>query len=240
MNSKSRNGRVSVSGVVFDLDGTLTRPHAIDFGAMRRRIGMPMPGSVLHWIKANARSEAEADEMYAVVDDEELRGLERMQLGEGLPALVEVLVERGMGLATGIATRNSEDALLRFDSLMRAEGFPPATDLFGVRLPRDHVSSLLGRQVANKPSPEPAHEILRTWGILEKFPITQVHEAEEPLFPELLFVGDGLDDCLCGRRAGWDATLLTNGEASAHAGHVAARQAHASLGDVAELLRLRG
>ena len=61
-------------GVIFDLDGTLTRPDAIDFPRMRRRIGMESPGSILAWIEQNAASEAEAESMRAVVWEEESAG----------------------------------------------------------------------------------------------------------------------------------------------------------------------
>ncbi len=56
-----------IEGVVFDLDGTLTRPGAIDFAAMRRRIGMEERGSVLHWIEARATDAAERAEMHRIV-----------------------------------------------------------------------------------------------------------------------------------------------------------------------------
>jgi len=30
-----------IKAVLFDMDGTLTRPHQIDFGEIRRRLGIP-------------------------------------------------------------------------------------------------------------------------------------------------------------------------------------------------------
>lgn len=198
-------------GAIFDLDGTLTQPDAIDFAAMRRRIGMTEPGSILHWIADHATSEAEAEEMRAVVWDEEAKGLSRMELGDGFAALADVLTARRSGLKTAIATRNSEDAMDTFDGLLRSSGFPPCAELFDVLIARDHYSERLGRALLNKPSPEPTHEIKHVWKLGPAYPLHECHEDEPPRYPDLLFVGDAGDDLLSGRRAGAMAAFMDHG-----------------------------
>lgn len=200
-----------IEGAIFDLDGTLTQPGAIDFARMRERIGMGNSGSILHWIEEHAPGPEEAESMRAVVWEEEVLGLERMALADHLDELIEVLVSRGNGLHTAICTRNSFDAIERFGVLLEARGAPALGDLFGVLIARDHHSEGLGRPILNKPSPEPAHEAVRTWGIEHRFPLVEVPEADASCYRELLFVGDAHDDYLSGRRAGFDAVLLHHG-----------------------------
>ncbi len=221
-----RRPHAPYEGVIFDLDGTLTSPGAIDFAAMRRRIGMPEPGSILHWIQRNARSDDEARSMESVVWEEEDKGLERMELGEGLDALIEAMVAIGNGARFAICTRNSHDALSRFDDLLAASGAPSSRDLFQVQLARGHVSPHLGREVANKPSPEPVHEIVRAWGLDARFAAHDGHEEDPPVHERLLFVGDGLDDLLSGRRAGLRAGWMAHGRAPAP------RPAHLTFGSL--------
>jgi len=202
----------AIEGVVFDLDGTLTQPGAIDFARMRERIGMGESGSILHWIEGNASGPEEAERMRAVVWEEEALALDRMAPADDLEQLVEALVRRGAGLRTAICTRNSAEAIERFDVLLRAERWPPLEELFEVLIARDHHSDGLGRALANKPSPEPAHEAVRVWGMEQRFPLVEVCETEAVRYPELLFVGDSHDDYLSGKRAGFDAVLLDGGE----------------------------
>ena len=210
-----RGPGLAFAGIIFDLDGTLTEPDAIDFGRMRERIGMPEPGSILHWIEAHAASEDEAQEMRAVVFEEEALALDRMALGEGFDELARVLTEAQGALPTAICTRNSAEAIVAFDALLCRSGFPPCSALFPVALARDHYSERIGRTVQNKPSPEPTHEILHAWGMTDRFPVFAGHEDEAPRYPELLFVGDGLDDLLAGRRAGISAAWMAHGDVGA-------------------------
>lgn len=203
--------RLRFTGVIFDLDGTLTRPDAIDFARMRRRIGMDEPGSILAWIDENAKSDAEAESMRAVVWEEESLALDAMELGEGLAELVAFLRGEGAAIHTAICTRNSNDAIQAFDRLLRAAGLPSCASLFPVRIARDQHSERIGRSLFNKPSPEPTHEIKHRWGLAERYPFHAGHESDPPRYPDLLFVGDGTDDLLSGRRAGTAAAWMHHG-----------------------------
>lgn len=166
-------------------------------------------GSILHWVAtAHAGDAAAAAAAHAVVEEEERAGLERMRLNDGFGALAAALSEMP-GTCAAIATRNGPEALERFGEVARGEGYDAAA-LFPVQLARDCYSETLGRAVANKPSPEPAHEIFRRWAL--DVPILDKDPADAPELRDLFFVGDNLDDCLCGRRAGISSVFLTNRE----------------------------
>ncbi|MDG1051415.1 MAG: HAD hydrolase-like protein [Planctomycetota bacterium] len=202
---------VDVTAAIFDLDGTLTAPGAIRFEGIRTRIGMPTSGSILAWIAANARDQGERARMEAHVWEEERLALERMELGLGFSALARAIQTRGASLKTAICTRNSGEALVAFDALLRRSGFPPSAELFHVQIARAHFSEHLQREIENKPSHEPVHEIIRRWGLTQRFAPTIAHEHEVPRHTPVLFVGDDVDDCLSARRAGVRSGLIRHG-----------------------------
>lgn len=229
-----------IAGVVFDLDGTLTRPGAIDFAAMRRRIGMEERGSVLHWIETHVADAAEREEMHRIVVEVEDEALAGMELADGLEEILESLRARRGELVAGISTRNSASALERFGELLEAGGHGAIGDHFQALVARGHHSPFLGREVAHKPSPESAHECVRVWGLTSRFPLVTREDAEPAAHPELLFVGDDIDDCRCGRRAGFEAALLEERGARRFEGDAAARRRVTSLAEVARWLAVRG
>ncbi|MEC8511277.1 MAG: HAD family hydrolase [Planctomycetota bacterium] len=229
-----------IAGVVFDLDGTLTQPGAIDFAAMRRRIGMEERGSVLHWIETRASDAAEREEMHRIVVEVEDEALARMELADGLDEVLEALRAREGELVAGISTRNSASALVRFGELLEARGHGALGKHFSARVARGHHSPFLGRELAHKPSPEPAHECVRVWDLAGRFPLVTQTDAEPAAHPELLFVGDDIDDCRCGRRAGFEAALLEERGARRFEGDAAARRRVSSLVEVARWLAVRG
>lgn len=229
-----------IAGVVFDLDGTLTRPGAIDFAAMRRRIGMEERGSVLHWIETRVADAAEREEMHRIVVEVEDEALAHMELADGLEDVLESLRDRRGELVAGISTRNSASALVRFGELLEAGGHGAIGDHFQALVARGHHSPFLGREVSHKPSPESAHECVRVWRLTSRFPLVTQTDAEPAAHPELLFVGDDIDDCRCGRRAGFEAALLEEHGARRFEGDAAARRRVTSLAEVARWLAVRG
>jgi hypothetical protein len=148
---------LAVAGLIMDLDGTLTKQGAIDFGRMRRRIGMPKgAGSILHWIERESGNDAERAQRFRIVEEEEGLGVGRMQLNDGFQSLAAVIAARGAGLQTAICTRNGQDALEAFHALLIKEGFSGGSHaLFPVQLARNQFSETLGRATENKPSHEP-------------------------------------------------------------------------------------
>ncbi|MEM6672763.1 MAG: HAD hydrolase-like protein [Planctomycetota bacterium] len=228
-------------GIVFDLDGTLTAPGAIDFDRIHERLGMPDEDSIVEWIERNAASPEERARMFEIVEEEEDRALERMALGDGFELLAEAIERRGPTLRTAICTRNNVNALVAFDALLRSRGFPPSRTLFHVQLARGHRSRFLGRSILEKPSHEPVHEIIRDWGLANRYEPTVRHEHDRPVHEEVIFVGDHIDDCRSGRRAGIRAGLVLHGAAAApdEATVRAVDAVFADLEEVAELVSAR-
>ena len=122
-----------VSGVIFDLDGTLVDSR-LDFTAIRREVGCPADCGVLEFIDTlPAERQRQA---HAVVRRHEQRGAERATWMPGAQAFLATLRQRGM--PTAILTRNTRDVarqtLLRLgidvDLMLAREDCPakPAPD----------------------------------------------------------------------------------------------------------------
>jgi len=107
---KFRSYRIKedVLGVIFDMDGTLTEPGAIDFNAMYQRCKFSrVNGDILSQVNALADPEmrAKANE---VIIDEEMKGCQRMVLRADLDNTLRRLSQRR--LRTAISTRNCRQA----------------------------------------------------------------------------------------------------------------------------------
>ena len=169
--------------VLFDFDGTLTRPGALDFATIKRAVGCPPGCFVLEWIEALPAG-AERDAALATLERFELAGATTSAPNDGAEALVERL--RDQGLAVGILTRNGraavDRALRRFDGLSAAD--------FDVIVSRDDG-------LAPKPAAGGVVHAARVMGTTPD---------------ETLVVGDYLLDMQAGRAAGSVTAYLTNGE----------------------------
>jgi HAD superfamily hydrolase (TIGR01509 family) len=171
-----------VRGVLFDFDGTLTRPGALDFAAIRRAIGCPAGQPILEHLASlddgEARRRAER-----ILDEHELAAARRSAPNEGAEDVVRALAARGLGL--GILTRNSRasvrEALARFPTLREGD-----------------FAAIVCREDGGRPKPHPdgVHEAARRLGCAA---------------PELVVVGDYVFDIEAGCRAGSHTVLLANG-----------------------------
>lgn len=174
----------AIKGVIFDMDGTLTEPDSIDFSAMYTRNGLQRRhGTDILQMINSLPTESEREAAMNIILEEELRGIERMVLRPHLHTLVHGL--SSARIRTALSTRNCELAYMKF--LERAELEP------SVFMPALHRDSLSG---INKPDPAVARHILDHW---------EVEAGEEHL---VWFVGDSLDDMLCGRAAGCSTCLV--------------------------------
>ncbi len=108
----------SLSGIVFDLDGTLV-DSALDFPAMRRETGCPEGTGLLEFVDA-LNSETQRAHARAVIHRHEIAGAQRATWMPGADRLLHSIA--ASSLAVGIVTRNSrEAAALTLDAL----GAPP-------------------------------------------------------------------------------------------------------------------
>ena len=178
-------------GIVFDLDGTLTRPSSIDFARMRARVGVPLGSDTWSYVctlSGAARAAAEA-----AVEEEEEAGLARTELRADAAHLLAALAARGM--RRGLLTRNNTRVMQRAVALIHtAVG---REDVFCTALSRSFVPA--------KPHPAPLLHICAAWGLPPS---------------EVVMVGDHLDDILCARAAGCTGVLIGGDEeARPHADH---------------------
>ena len=101
-------------GIIFDMDGTLTKEGAIDFTSMYTRTRLirdKVKGDILSQIKGIADVE-ERKRCYEVIYEEEMKGCEKLELREGFYELFNALYEHR--IRTAVATRNCHDAALKF------------------------------------------------------------------------------------------------------------------------------
>ena len=172
-----------VSGVLFDMDGTLTMPGAIDFSKMYSRNGLEKSGGdILTQIYAIADADKRRIAM-AVVEEEEELGCGRMTLRPDMRSLLLALHRSRIRVA--LSTRNCMPALAHFLQLADV-----SRSFFHPALTRDCLDGV------NKPDPQVARHVLSAWEVEE-------HEAAS-----VWFVGDSEDDMVCGHGAGLRTCLL--------------------------------
>jgi len=103
----------AIAGIVFDMDGCLTKQGAIDFAEMRRRAQIPPKADILKHI-ASLPAEESARSMAAVLEVE-AEGIKRMELRDGLDELFDFLDKNRLRRA--LLTRNTHLAIDQFLSL---------------------------------------------------------------------------------------------------------------------------
>jgi hydrogenase expression/formation protein HypE len=176
--------------VLFDFDGTLTRPGSLDFPAIKREVGCPPGSLLLEWIEALPAGAQRVDAL-ATLARFELAGAAESEPNVNAEGVIRGL--RAQGLKIGVLTRNGlpavRRALARFRSLSAAD--------FDVIVTR-------GDGVPPKPAPDGVLHATAAMGV----------SAEETLV-----VGDFVLDMQAGRAAGALTAYLTNGDAGELAGN---------------------
>ena len=138
-----------LQGILFDMDGTLTLPHQLDFDEMRRAAGLPEGAPIFAGIEAlpeEGRSAA-----WAAIEAIELKLFETIKLQPGLSELIGTLKAKGVKM--GIATRNNPRAVAE---LCRVAGLAP--DTFDPVLTREGP-------YPDKPDPAIALAATEAWGL---------------------------------------------------------------------------
>jgi len=173
----------SLRAVLFDFDGTLTRPGALDFPAIKREVGCPPGSFVLEWIEALPPG-AQRETAMAALERSELAAA-----AESAPNADAERVIRGLrtrGLRIGVLTRNGTAAVQRALSRFR----DLKADDFDVIITRDDG-------IPPKPAPDGVLHAAAAMGV----PVE-----------ETLLVGDYVLDMLAGRAAGTLTAYLTNAD----------------------------
>jgi hydrogenase expression/formation protein HypE len=172
-------GSYRIKAVLFDFDGTLTRPGALDFPAIIAELGCPPNLPVLEYIQSldddGVRSAA-----VTRLNDFEMAGAAASQPNPGAEAVIDWLKDRSV--IVGIVTRNSRASVRRalenFDTIRFAD--------FNLVISRDDAA-------APKPSGDGIALAARRLGI-------------DPA--QILMVGDFIFDTAAGRAAGTRTALL--------------------------------
>jgi len=99
-----------VKAVLFDFDGTLSEPGALDFGAIRRAIDCPAGRPILEYIE-NLGDPQQQRRLTAELVRLEIEAAEKSVPNPGAQEIVSYLREKG--LKVGIISRNGRGAILR-------------------------------------------------------------------------------------------------------------------------------
>ena len=178
-------GAYRIDAVVFDFDGTLTEPGALDFSVIKMAIGCPDHTPVLEFM-AQVTDPVRRADMARELDRFEMAGAAISRPNTGAEMILARI--RQLGLPVGILTRNSRASVER-----ALENFSECTIA--------DIDVLVTREdpVKIKPSGE---------GVRLAASRLNVDPAH------VLMVGDFLFDIQAGRRAGALTAYLTNGRPS--------------------------
>jgi len=168
--------------VLFDFDGTLTHPDALDFPALRSAIGCPPGTLILEYIDA-LPTEDERAQKRMVLADFEMAAARASVPNDGAEQMIHAL--KGRGVPIGILTRNTRSSIV--ESL---KNFPTVSE--------SDFQVIVTRESEGRPKPHPDGVL----GAARQLGVSP---------PELLVVGDFVFDIAAGKAAGAPTVLLTNG-----------------------------
>ncbi len=170
-----------VAAVLFDFDGTLTRPEDLDLAAIKREIGCPPETGLLEYLREIDDVE-ERQRYEAVLEGAEREAADHAEPSDGAEALIAFL--RGQKVPMAIITRNAGVSVQR--ALARFAGVDPAD-----------FALIVSRDLPFDPKPFPG-------GVLH------VAEELGVEAGELLMIGDHAFDIEAGKRAGTLTMFLRN------------------------------
>ena len=104
-----------IKAVIFDLDGTLTLPHLIDFKTMRARLGMSsMDGDIIEFCRDESKhTKGEQERLFQIVEEMEMSACgDQTSLQPGVVKMLKAL--KCNDFKIGLCTRNCEGAVRSF------------------------------------------------------------------------------------------------------------------------------
>lgn len=133
------------AAAIFDLDGTLTRPHLIDFAAIKCAIGCPLDDTIIEFLRTLHGSELR--EAWKLIDRFEAEGVARALPNPDAHSTLAELA--GRGIPCFVLTRNSRRAAL---ATLHHLGMA------------HRITDLIGREDASpKPDPAGVLALVRRW-----------------------------------------------------------------------------
>ena len=122
-----------IKAVLFDFDGTLTKPGALNFPLLKKTIGCPEDSPVLEFIE-NLPTSFQRDQAFSILERFEEKAAVSSEPNSGAQDLIHYLRSKGLGI--GIITRNTlssvERALKNFEGMIFHESaryWPPVVAL---------------------------------------------------------------------------------------------------------------
>jgi HAD superfamily hydrolase (TIGR01509 family) len=176
-----KNKGFCIKAVLFDFDGTLTKPGALDFPVIKQAIGCPDNIAILEYIES-LKDSSQREKALSVLDRFEIEAAADSEPNSGAEELIPYL--RSKGLRVGIISRNSYQSIERALKNFKTIGVSD----FDLIISRDDP-------VKPKPSAD---------GVLfaaEKLELDVKH---------ILVVGDYIFDIQAGHDAGAITVLLNN------------------------------
>jgi len=197
-----------VKAVLFDFDGTLTKPGSIDFNLIKRAIGCPAESFILEFIES-LDDHVQKEKVISTLENLENKAADCSKPNSGAEELLLYL--HSNGIRTGIISRNSLESIKR--SLHNFKKIK-ALD-FDVIITRDDPV---------KPKPDADGVILAA----KKMKVD---------VKELVVVGDFIFDIQAGKNAGSITVFLNNGH-SHDFPDPASDYTIARLGELKDVIRL--
>jgi len=167
-----------VSGIIFDLDGTLTLPGLIDFASLRSQLNLPPHGDLIEALKTSENAKK-------IIEEAEIKACHTMELQKNYKELINFL-KYNAKLPLAIITRNSS---ISVDYFLQHHGFSEKEKIYDYTLDRDCIHGY-------KPSPKPLHFIRESW----KIPLNRSYE--------LFMIGDSIDDLKAAKAANIRSILV--------------------------------
>ena len=176
-----KNSAFLIKAVLFDFDGTLTRPESLDLSIIKKKIGCPVDNLILEFIE----NLSTADQRRQARNDLDQFELEAAAFSEPNPGAEDlILYLRSKGIKIGIISRNSRQSIERS---LQNFGKVTASD-FNVIISRDEPIE-----------PKPSGDGIMLAARQLKVGVNQI-----------LIVGDYIWDILAGNRAGAMTAFLDN------------------------------
>ena len=173
----------SIKAVIFDFDGTLTKPGTLNFPSFKKSLGCPVDQPTLEYIESLTDPDQRND-AFDQLHHFEMAGAENAEPNEGVDEVISYI--RSQNLLMGIVTRNSRPALERAFANFKTL---KATD-FELVLTRDEPVKL-------KPDPESIEHAGQCFSVNPS---------------EILVVGDFIFDIQAGNNAGAVTVFLDQKE----------------------------
>lgn len=171
-----------IKAVLFDFDGTLTLPEALDFKLIKEKIGCPSDKPVLEFLEEIKSTDA-YEPAFRQLEAFELDAAEKSVPDPDVPVVISYLQSKGVKI--GILTRNNRKSVLR------------ALENFEIYTEND-FDLIISRDDPLNPKPDADGVLLAAlrWNIDVK---------------EILMVGDYIFDMQAGRKAGALTAFLDRG-----------------------------